>query len=140
MATFAGMTLTGLPPMHTHATAAFTVSEVAADSGIASSAVRFYEKHGVITAVRTAGNQRRFDESAACRIHVAKLAQRVGLTVREIAELFAMLPAKPGPEDWGRVATRIVTEAEQRVADLKAQLDSLGSGGRLCELGAALDS
>ncbi len=117
-----------------------TVSEVAADSGVAPSAVRFYEKHGVINAVRTAGNQRRFDESAACRIHVAKLAQRVGLTVREIAELFSALPADPGPEDWGRVAERIVTEAEQRVADLKARLELLGSGARLCELGAALDS
>lgn len=117
-----------------------TVSEVAADSGVAPSAVRFYEKHGVVNAVRTAGNQRRFDESAACRIHVAKLAQRVGLTVREIAELFSALPADPGPEDWGRVAERIVTEAEQRVADLKTRLETLGSGARLCDLGAALDS
>jgi MerR family redox-sensitive transcriptional activator SoxR len=119
---------------------ALTVSDVAASSGAAPSAVRFYEKHGVITAARTSGNQRRFDESAACRIHVAKLAQRVGLTVREIAEMFAGLPADPQPEDWGRIAHQLVTEAEQRVADLKAQLDALGSGGRLCELGAAINS
>lgn len=119
---------------------ALTVSDVAATSGAAPSAVRFYEKHGVITAARTSGNQRRFDESAACRIHVAKLAQRVGLTVREIAEMFAGLPADPQPEDWGRIAHQLVTEAEQRVADLKAQLDALGSGGRLCDLGAAINS
>ena len=119
---------------------ALTVSDVAAASGAAPSAVRFYEKHGVITAARTSGNQRRFDESAACRIHIAKLAQRVGLTVREIAEMFAGLPADPQPEDWGRIAHQLVTEAEQRVADLKTQLDALGSGGRLCELGAAINS
>ncbi|NLG55605.1 MAG: MerR family transcriptional regulator [Rhodococcus sp.] len=118
----------------------FTVSDVAIESGVAPSTVRFYEKHGVINAVRTSGNQRRFDESAACRIQVAKLAQRVGLTVREIAELFSALPADPGPEEWGQVADQIVVEAEQRVADLKVQLDSLGSDAKLCELGAALDS
>lgn len=133
------MTLTTPQPAGT-AVAAFTVSEVAAESGIAPSAVRFYEKHGVINAVRTAGGQRRFDESAACRVQVAKLAKRVGLTVREIAELFSALPADPGAEDWGRVAHRLVTEAEQRLADLKAQLDSLGSGAKLCEIGAATDS
>ncbi|MBM9462336.1 MerR family transcriptional regulator [Aeromicrobium sp. YIM 150415] len=115
-----------------------TVSDVAAQSGVAPSAVRFYEKHGVINAVRTSGNQRRFDESAACRIQVAKLAQRVGLTVREIAGLFAGLPPAPEPEDWGRVAEQIVTQAEQRVADLKAQLDALGSDDKLCEIGANL--
>lgn len=139
VATVEHMTLTSPPPAHPIAEE-FTVSEVASDSGVAPSAVRFYEKHGVINAVRTAGNQRRFDESAACRIQVAKLAQRVGLTVREIAELFSVLPADPGPEEWGQVADQIVIEAEQRVADLKAQLESLGSDAKLCELGAALDA
>lgn len=115
-----------------------TVSEVAAESGVASSAVRFYEKHGVIGATRTAGNQRRFAESAICRIEVARLAQRVGLTVREIAELFADLPADPGPEDWERVADELMREAEQRVRTLATQLDSLGSGARLCEIGASI--
>lgn len=111
-----------------------TVSEVARDSGVAASAVRFYEKHDVVTAVRTAGNQRRFDDSAACRIQVARLAQSVGLTVREIAELFAALPTEPGPEHWELVAERLVAEAEQRMTRLRTQLESLGSEGKLCEL------
>lgn len=118
----------------------FTVSEVAAESGVAPSAVRFYEKHGVVNAVRTAGNQRRFDESTACRIQVAKLAQRVGLTVREIAELFAGLPTDPGYADWSRLADQLIDQAEQRVTDLKAQLDALGTDTKLCEIGASLDS
>jgi MerR family transcriptional regulator, redox-sensitive transcriptional activator SoxR len=111
-----------------------TVGEVAAGGGVAPSAVRFYEQHGVITAVRTAGDQRRFDESAACRIKVAKVAQRVGLTVREIASLFAGLPADPQPADWARVAETLVAEAEARTAALKAQLAAIGSGTRLCDL------
>ncbi|MBL7258975.1 MerR family transcriptional regulator [Paractinoplanes lichenicola] len=115
---------------------AFTrsVSDVAAESGVAPSAVRFYEQHGVITAIRTQGDQRRFDDSAACRIRVAKVAQRVGLTVREIAEIFAALPADPQPDDWGRVATTLIDEAESRTAALKAYLTDMRGGGRLCEI------
>lgn len=118
-----------------------TVQEVANESGVASSAVRFYEKHGVVHAVRTAGNQRRFDDSAACRILVAKLAQRVGLTVREIAELFDQLPLDRHPDalDWDRIAAQLINEAEERVARLKTQLAALGTGTSLCEIGAEAD-
>ncbi|WP_249412283.1 MerR family transcriptional regulator [Micromonospora endophytica] len=81
----------------TPSTRTLGVGDVAVHSGVAPSAVRFYDNHGVIRAVRTSGNQRRFDESAACRIQVAKLAQRAGLTVREIADLFADLSDQPTP-------------------------------------------
>lgn len=111
-----------------------TVRDVAADGGVAASAVRFYEKHDVVTALRTSGNQRRFDESAGCRIKVAKLAQRVGLTVREIAEIFADLPPVPGPEDWGQIADALIGEAETRTAELRARLDDMRSGTKLCEI------
>lgn len=111
-----------------------TVRDVADESGVAPSAVRFYEQHGVITAIRTAGDQRRFDASAACRIRVAKVAQRVGLTVREIAEVFDGLPADPEPADWGRVAATLIAEAEARTAALRAHLEGMRSGGRLCEI------
>ena len=123
------MSVTSVPPRYT-----LTVAEVAAASGVAPSAVRFYEQHGVITAARTAGDQRRFDDGAACRIRVAKLAQRVGLTVREIAGVFAGLPADPEPADWGRVAETLIAEAEARTARLRESLDAMSSGGRLCEL------
>lgn len=111
-----------------------TVRDVAEASGVAPSAVRFYEEHGVIEAVRTAGNQRRFADSASCRISVARLAQSVGLTVREIAEVFADFPAEPQAEDWGAVSNTLIAQAEQRIVDLKRQLASLESGGKLCEL------
>jgi MerR family redox-sensitive transcriptional activator SoxR len=118
-----------------------TVQEVANESGVASSAVRFYEKHGVVHAARTEGNQRRFDDSAACRILVAKLAQRVGLTVREIAELFDQLPVDRHPDarDWDRIAAQLINEAEDRVTRLKTQLTALGAGTALCEIGAQTD-
>lgn len=115
-----------------------TVSDVAADSGVAASAVRFYEHHGVITGIRTAGNQRRFDAGAACRIKVAKLAQRVGFTVREIADLFADLPSDPQPQDWHRVCERLLADAEQRLASLRRSIEAMKAGDKLCLLDDAL--
>lgn len=115
-----------------------TVRDVAAESDVAPSAVRFYEHHGVIVGIRTAGNQRRFDSAAACRIKVAKLAQRVGFTVREIADLFTDLPSDPQPEDWHRVSQRLITEAEQRLASLKRSVEAMKAGDKLCVLGDAL--
>lgn len=133
------MSLTSVRPDHPAASAGdLTVGEVAAESGVAPSAVRFYEKQGIIHASRTSTNQRRFDESAPCRIHVAQLAQRVGLTVREIAELFGGLPADPKPEDWAKMSDHLVQQAEQRVADLKRHLAALGTEAKLCDLGAEL--
>jgi MerR family redox-sensitive transcriptional activator SoxR len=115
-----------------------TVGEVAAEAGVAASAVRFYEQNGVVTAYRTAGNQRRFDDSAACRIRIAKVAQRVGLTVREIADVFTTLPPHPQPEDWHRIADILVDEAERRVTTLRTYLAGMRSDVRLCELDDAL--
>lgn len=119
-------------------TAELTVRDVADGSGVAPSAVRFYERHGVVSARRTSGNQRRFDDSAVCRIQIARLAQRVGLTVREIAALYAQLPARPEPTDWARVAQELTDSAQRRVDELRSHLDELGSGAKLCEIGAEL--
>jgi MerR family redox-sensitive transcriptional activator SoxR len=130
----AGVEQDGVMTVQAPAAYTLTVGEVAAASGVASSAVRFYEQHGVIHAERTSGDQRRFDSSAACRIRVAKVAQRVGLTVREIAAIFDALPADPAPADWGRVAETLIREAEERTATLRTHLDEMRSGSRLCEL------
>ena len=62
------------------------------------------------------------------------MAQRVGLSIREITDIFSALPPHPTPDDWGVVCRTLVSEAELRVADLRAQLDVLGGGGKLCEL------
>lgn len=115
----------------------YTVSQVAAATGVNASAVRFYEKHGVVVATRTQTNQRRFDGSSICRIQVAKLAQRVGLTVKEIASLFEGLSPDPGPANWEVIATQLVEEAESRLERLKKELASLSTGAKLCEIGAA---
>ncbi|MFJ4165559.1 MerR family transcriptional regulator [Microbacterium sp. NPDC089698] len=118
----------------THGSAVLTVGEVAERAGVTPSAVRFYERHGLIDSERSYGNQRRFTDSAACRILVAKVAQQVGLTVREIAELFVALPVEPTPEDWRVIATALIVDARTRIARLETTLQEIASGRMLCEL------
>lgn len=116
-----------------------SVSEVADQAGVAISAVRFYEKHGLIESTRTVGNQRRFLAGAVCRIEVARLAQRVGLTVREIVARMAEMPQDPSGSDWEDFSDSLVAEARSRIADLEATLAELGAGQRMCDLGQRLD-
>ena len=118
---------------------ALTVGDVARAAGVAPSAVRFYEKHGVITATRSSGGRRLFNETASCRIKVAKLAQRVGLTVREIADLFAGLSPTAGTQEWGDMAAALVDESERRLAELRASLAQMRAGGPLCGVVDRLD-
>lgn len=111
-----------------------TVRDVAEQSGVAESAVRFYERHGLVHARRTHGNQRRFAPDAPCRIKVAKVAQRVGLSVREIADVLQEVTPDAGPEVWASVGEKLVSEAEDRIRRLQTALDDLGSARRLCEI------
>jgi MerR family redox-sensitive transcriptional activator SoxR len=116
-------------PGYTH-----TVADVAADSGVAGSAVRFYERHGLLQARRTTGNQRRFGEDAACRVKVARVAQRIGMTLVEIKDLLDSLPPDADQLQWQRVHGVLVEEGQRRIAELSAALDDITSGRKLCEL------
>ncbi|MQA15571.1 MAG: MerR family transcriptional regulator [Pseudonocardiaceae bacterium] len=111
-----------------------TVSDVARESGVAASAIRFYARHGLISSRRTPGNQRRFDEDAACRVKVARVAQRVGLSIAEIGELLSNLPPNATLKDWQHQHDILCAEGERRIAELRAALDDITSGRKLCEL------
>lgn len=109
-----------------------TIGEVAAASGVAASAIRFYERQGLLTSHRTSGNQRRYDAFAPCMVRICRVAQRVGLTVREVVALFDTLPAEPTLDDWQGLTDSLVAEAERRIADLRHTLDDLAADGPLC--------
>jgi MerR family redox-sensitive transcriptional activator SoxR len=106
---------------------------VARESGVSASAVRFYETHGLITAARTTGNQRRFDIHAACRVKVARVAQRIGLTIAEIRAMLDALPPNPSPDDWFQLQASLAEEATRRIAGLHRVLDDITSSQKLCE-------
>ena len=71
---------------------ALTVGEVAERSGVAVSALHFYEKKGLIQSSRSAGNQRRYHRDVLRRVAVIKVAQRIGIPLVEIAEALDELP------------------------------------------------
>src|SRR5918993_1702078 len=83
-----------------------SVGEVAARSGVAVSAVHFYERRGLISGWRSRGNQRRYERATLRRIAIIKVAQMLGIPLAEIGARLATLPADrtPGKADWARLA------------------------------------
>lgn len=113
-----------------------TISDLARLSGAAPSAIRFYEKHGLVVSERTTGNQRRFYEVEGCIVKIIRVAQRVGLSVAEIRQLLSELPDRPlvTPSDWLALRHRLEDEVRERLQTLHQALDDLTSEQRLCEI------
>ncbi len=86
----------------------FTVGELAARVGVATSALRFYEEHGLIVSERTKSGHRRYSGDALRRVSFIKVAQNVGMTLTEIADALASLPDNrtPTKTDWAKIAKR----------------------------------
>ena len=103
------------------------IGEVAARSGVAPSALRYYESLGLITSTRTPGDRRRYQRAVLRRIAVIQAAQRVGLTLDEIGTAFASLPvdAAPTRRQWARMSRPWQHVIEQRIADLEKVRDDL---------------
>ncbi len=104
-----------------------SIGEVAARSGVTTSALRFYEGRGLIASVRTPGGQRRYDRSALRRVAVIQVAQRVGLTLTEIGNELAILPQgrTPTRADWARLSRGWRAGLDERVRLLLALRDDL---------------
>lgn len=107
---------------------ALSVGELAARSGVAVSAIHFYEAKGLISSVRNAGNQRRFARSELRRVAVIKVAQRAGISLGEIRDALATLPAGRTltARDWARLSKRWKRDLDERIYRLTALRDQLG--------------
>jgi len=111
-----------------------TVGEVAARSGVAVSAIHFYEAKGLIASRRNAGNQRRYARDVLRRVAVIKVAQRAGIPLASIAAALATLPQGRAPtgNDWARLSAGWRAELDVRIAkmtQLRDQLDQcIGCG------------
>ncbi|HWC38068.1 MAG TPA: redox-sensitive transcriptional activator SoxR, partial [Acidimicrobiales bacterium] len=83
-----------------------TVGQLSTRSGVAVSALHFYEAQGLISARRTSGNQRRFPREALRRVAFIRASQRVGIPLSRIKEALETLPASrtPTPRDWARLS------------------------------------
>lgn len=104
-----------------------SVGEVAARSGVAISALHFYETRGLITSRRNAGNQRRYAREVLRRIAVIKAGQRVGIPLSVIARALEQLPQGQAPtaRDWQAFSSGWRSELQQRIDQLERLRDQL---------------
>ena len=98
-----------------------TIGEVSRRSGVATSALRFYEERGLITSDRVGSGHRRFPRSVLRRIAFVIFAQRIGLTLDEIAAELAKLPPDrvPTRRDWSRLSSKWSSRIDDRIAELE---------------------
>jgi MerR family transcriptional regulator, redox-sensitive transcriptional activator SoxR len=98
-----------------------TISDVSRRSGVASSALRFYEQRGLICSERAGSGHRRYPRSVLRRIAFIVFAQRIGLTLDEIRAELAKLPADRAPtrRDWSRLSSAWTSRIDQRIAELQ---------------------
>ena len=106
-----------------------SIGEVADRTGIAVSALRFYETQGMLTSARSAGGQRRFPRDALRRVAFIRVAQRVGLSLDEIRDALATLPEArtPTTADWARLSRSWKARLEERIHLLEMVRDDLSS-------------
>ncbi len=104
-----------------------TVGDVAARSGLSVSALHFYEAKGLISSIRSRGNQRRFGRDVLRRLGIIKVAQRVGIPLAEIQAAFGTLPQgrTPTSTDWQRLSTLWKDNLDTRINRLVALRDRL---------------
>jgi MerR family transcriptional regulator, redox-sensitive transcriptional activator SoxR len=106
-----------------------TIGEISERSGFAASAVRFYERQGLIHAERTDGNQRRYRRDVLRRLAFIRIAQKVGLSLDEIVEALAGLPRDraPNAQDWRRLTRGWRERIDERITVLEALRGGLTS-------------
>ncbi|WP_454657727.1 redox-sensitive transcriptional activator SoxR [Bosea beijingensis] len=104
-----------------------SVGDVARRSGLAVSALHFYEAEGLIRSHRTQGNQRRYAREVLRRVAIIKVAQRAGIPLKTIREAFKALPQERTPTvaDWTRLSSAWKQELERRIDRLTRLRDHL---------------
>jgi MerR family redox-sensitive transcriptional activator SoxR len=104
-----------------------SIGELARRTGLSVSAIRFYEARGLVSAVRTGGNQRRFLRSDIRRLSFALIAQRLGLTLAEIEAELSTLPQGRAPtqDDWEAISRRVRGTLDAKIAMLERTRDLL---------------
>ncbi|MFI6348892.1 redox-sensitive transcriptional activator SoxR [Streptomyces sp. NPDC050560] len=104
-----------------------TVGELSQRSGVAASALRFYEREGLIHSRRTSGNQRRYARDTLRRVAFVRTSQRLGIPLAAVRDALALLPddRTPNREDWARISERWRADLDHRIRTLQRLRDDL---------------
>jgi len=116
-------------PQTSTSPAEWSIGQVADRSGVAVSALHYYEREGLISSIRNAGNQRRYGRDVLRRLAFIRASQRVGIPLVTIKEALDDLPARrtPREEDWGPVAMRWKQVLEKQIEYLERVRDDLAT-------------
>jgi MerR family redox-sensitive transcriptional activator SoxR len=108
---------------------AITIGELAKRSGVAASAIRFYEEQGLISGTRTGGGQRQYRRETLRRVGFIRAAQAVGLNLSEIRSALETLPGQrtPTKQDWERLSRAWQPLLQERIDGLIALRDQLAA-------------
>lgn len=101
--------------------------DVAKRTGVAVSALHFYESKGLIRSTRNSGNQRRYKRDVLRYVAIIKIAQRLGIPLSTIGDSFSVLPENHtlGPKDWKHFTTQWREELDKRIHAMEALRDQL---------------
>lgn len=104
-----------------------TPGDMSQRSGVAVSALHFYEREGLITSRRTSGNQRRYTRDTIRRVAFIRMSQRLGIPLARIREALATLPADrvPTSRDWARLSAGWRADLDERITHLERLRDNL---------------
>jgi MerR family transcriptional regulator, redox-sensitive transcriptional activator SoxR len=104
-----------------------TIGETASRSGFATSALRYYEREGLITSERTSGGQRRYERAVLRRLAFIRAARNVGLTLDEVRQALSRLPdaRTPTRADWSRLSHSWRSRLDEQIAALTQLRDDL---------------
>jgi MerR family redox-sensitive transcriptional activator SoxR len=105
-----------------------TIGEVVDRSGFPHSALRYYEREGLLTATRTSGGQRRYRRATLRRLAFIRAARAIGIGLDEVRQALDSLPAeRPTTEDWTRLSQRWRGRLDEQIEALEALRDGLDS-------------
>lgn len=104
-----------------------TVGEFAKRAGVAISTLHFYENKGLIASRRTAGNQRKYPRGLLRLVAIIRIAQRAGISLSEIKDTLAVLPAAraPSAEDWRKLSLKWKEGLDERITSLTQLRDEM---------------
>ena len=104
-----------------------SIGDLASRTGLSVSAIRFYEKKGLITPDRNDGNQRRYEGSDIRRLSFILIAQQIGLSIEQIKDVMAQLPEgrTPTKADWSKISRRFRKTLDERIAMMERMRDRL---------------
>jgi len=104
-----------------------TIGDLSARTGLAVSAIRFYEDHGIVKPVRNPGGHRRYGRADIRRLSFAMIAQKLGFALSDIGAQMAHLPdhKAPSKSDWSAISTRFRDDINNRIQALENMRDKL---------------